>query len=576
MSQNTQSTPATPRVPLAAHGVDVNFCRNPKCQNFGTPIPQFASRGPGADNPYTVVANGKNIPAARCNACGETITLKSNVGVVEEAWRILSTHFPHATCPEPLCGNHRVPVHLKGAYHAIGTTKLGSRRYRCLECKGSFSVKPEGINPIRNQRQSDKNRTILSLLSNKVPLRRICEAADVTPGVLYDRIDFLSEQAEAFLAARERDFPDTDFGRLYMGTDRQVYTANWSGRKDKRNVVLEAVASADNKTGYVFGMHVNFDPEQDPTAVGMAAMAAGDFNVGIAHRRFARLWLQPDFDAAVASTRKLASKGGLANDISAAYANATLREDTESSDLPSKEDRLPEAGMLIHSEYTLHGHFIALRRMLGGTEKVRFFLDQESGIRGACIGAFADRILDERCEAFYVRIAKGLTVDQKRHLVNDAKAEFALAKKAMLDKLREETDDDEAELSDRAVELALLKQRIAAAQTVGPWQDRWVLHPLPNLSEAEKAVCHLTDRGQFANDPDHLAWLYKKASLHAVDSFFNRLRRRFSMLERPVASQANRGRIWNGYSAYRPEQIGKLLTIARACHNYVWTGDKVI
>jgi len=59
-----------------------------------------------------------------------------------------------------------------------------------------------------------------------------------------------------------------------------------------------------------------------------------------------------------------------------------------------------------------------------------------------------------------------------------------------------------------------------------------------------------------------------------VDSFFNRLRRRFSMLERPVSPTSNRGRTWYGYSAYRPEQIAKLLTIARACHNYIWIGEK--
>lgn len=586
MSQTAQTPaqPATPRVPLPAGGIDVNFCRNPACQNFGLPVPQTWTRGPGSSNPYTVVASGKKSPAARCNACNESFTLKSNAGVAEETWRILAETYPQATCPDTLCSNHRVPVETKGAYHSVGKTALGSARYRCKACGGGFSVKPSGLNPIRNQRQSDKNRSILSMLTNKMPLRRICEAADVSPRVLYERIDFFHEQALAFLADRERNLAGTDFKRLYLGVDRQMYVVNWTGRDDKRNVVLDAVAAADNKSGYVFGMHSNFDPGLDPFSIEQAATAAGDHHVGLPHRRFSRLWLESDFAAAVAATRKQASKGGMDNDILAAYANAALREDTESSDLPSKEDRLPERGMLVHSEYTLHGHFMALRRLLGGTEKVRFFLDQESGIRGACIGAFADRILEDRCEAFYVRIAKGLTVDEKRKLVGEARADFAAAKSAMvkdgLEALREEFFDEEdwdegdVDVTDRAVELALLKRRIAAAQAIGPWKDRWVAHPLPTLSEADKGVCHLTDRGQYANDPDHLAWLYRKASLHAVDSFFNRIRRRFTMLERPVGSQANRGRVWNGYSAYRPEQIGKLLTVARACHNYVWTGDK--
>ena len=84
-------------------------------------------------------------------------------------------------------------------------------------------------------------------------------------------------------------------------------------------------------------------------------------------------------------------------------------------------------------------------------------------------------------------------------------------------------------------------------------------------------MCFLTDIGDY--DEDHLAWLYNKASLHAVDSWFNRLRWRLLMLERPVSSAGNRGRVWSGYSTSRPEQIGKLMTIFRACHIYLWVGE---
>ena len=45
------------------------------------------------------------------------------------------------------------------------------------------------------------------------------------------------------------------------------------------------------------------------------------------------------------------------------------------------------------------------------------------------------------------------------------------------------------------------------------------------------------------------------------------------MLERPIHSSANRGRVYSHYSAYRPEQVNKIQTILRACHNYVWTGE---
>jgi len=52
------------------------------------------------------------------------------------------------------------------------------------------------------------------------------------------------------------------------------------------------------------------------------------------------------------------------------------------------------------------------------------------------------------------------------------------------------------------------------------------------MSEPQKAVCYLTDYEDY--DPDHLAWLYNKASLHAIDCFLMQVRRRLSLLERPI------------------------------------------
>lgn len=546
-----------PRVPGEVAGIQINFCKNPTCANFGVPVEPTVTRGPGAANPYTLGASGKGLPQARCNACGEFFPVKSNLGVAEEFARLRADTVREACCPEPLCANHRVPVTTPKAYQSFGGTALGSRRYRCKGCSRTFSVKPEGLNPIRNQRQSDKNLTILRMLVGKMPLRRICEAADITPPVLYRRIDFFYEQALEFLARREQKLAELDLRRVYIGVDRQDYAINWTQRKDKRNVVLSAVASADNGSGYVLGMHPNFDPECDPTEIEREAVANGDLALPAAHRRFARLWLQADYDANVAASAKRANANSLLSGVIAAtYAQSGQRADVESPEAFTADDALPIRGMQVHAEYTLYGHFLHLKRLLANAGKVRFFLDQDSGMRAACLGAFADRIKARDCDAFYVRIAKEMTVDEKRRRLRDAEAEFA---KLVL-RFPGYTEHE--------IKLELLKERIAAAKTIGQWKDRWVLHPLPSMAEPLKAMCLLTDLGDY--DADHLAWLFSKASMHAVDSWFNRIRRRSSLLERPISSSGNRGRIWNGYSAYRPEQVAKMLTILRACHNYIW------
>lgn len=59
------------------------------------------------------------------------------------------------------------------------------------------------------------------------------------------------------------------------------------------------------------------------------------------------------------------------------------------------------------------------------------------------------------------------------------------------------------------------------------------------------------------------------AGLHAVDAFFQKVRRRRSLLERPIHSSANAGRVWNGYAAYNPATVQKLLDIFRVVHNFI-------
>ena len=60
--------------------------------------------------------------------------------------------------------------------------------------------------------------------------------------------------------------------------------------------------------------------------------------------------------------------------------------------------------------------------------------------------------------------------------------------------------------------------------------------------------------------------------MHAINHFFMQVRRRLSLLERPIASASSAGRIWHGYSAYNPENIIKVLDIFRMFYNYTIEG----
>lgn len=568
--------------------IQVNFCKNPRCANYGVPstLRKHAHRSKSVQAPgteYTLSARGKDTPSLLCRLCAESPPIKSNHGIAAELSRMLQyLVLPTlATCPNSNCSNHALAVGIGTEhYYSNGKTEIGSQRYKCRACGKTFSAPAASTS---RQRVAHKNKQIFLLLMNKSPLSRICEVADVDINTVYHRIDFIHRQCLAFAGHRERPLlqgkpltrkylnkdeavVEAPVTRLYVAVDRQFYSVNWSQRKDKRNVILQAVGSADLVSGYVFGMHLNFNGQLDPVAVAASAEACGDYTEAPTFRRHAHLWLEPDYLKSVEKTAARISKRGtapfetLAASIAAGYRDTEAREDVESSDMSTSTDRFPKRGMQIRTEYTLYAHFFMLRQLFRGVDKVRFYLDQESGIRAACLSAFESETKAGNCEAFYVRINKEMMVDEKLRAVAESRAAF------------QEMAGHWPKLKPHQIEVLLMREEMVRAAEVGKWSDRWLTHPVPNGSEPEKAICYLTDTGRYQKDLDHLANLYLKGSLHSIDRFFMQVRRRLSLVERPISTPSQVGRTWYGYSAYQPENIQKMLEIFRVYYNYCLVG----
>lgn len=81
----------------------------------------------------------------------------------------------------------------------------------------------------------------------------------------------------------------------------------------------------------------------------------------------------------------------------------------------------------------------------------------------------------------------------------------------------------------------------------------------------------------------------EQASLNGVDNYFQILRRRLNMLERPIkaAVNSNKKKVvdndlsseskyekWNIYGSYNPKYISMMIEILRVYNNYVLTDEK--
>jgi hypothetical protein len=399
---------------------------------------------------------------------------------------------------------------------------------------------------------------------NKTPLKGICDIYGITMDTVYRKIDFIYSQCNRFLEAREsRLLKGMVLPKMYLAVDRQYYAVNWRIRKNKRNIILYGVACADNRSGYVFSNDINYDFSIDPGLIELEAEKNEDYKKNIPFRRHARLWLMKDFIAAVKqsqkdSERKKTQPGEpgsfLDLEIQGRYAAAQTRRDVEASEDLNDKVQLPHNGMMVRMDYCLYGHFMRLRELLTGAEKIRFFMDQESGIRAACLSVFHREILNRICDAFYVSTVKTMTRDERED-----------TNKASVKLLKEYCKTHG--VSKKEGRLELLKQQVRMMDSFGPWRDRWFAHPLHTYKEPGIKICHLTDFGDY--DISHRAWLYNKASLHSVNTYFANVRRKLSLLERPIATPSSLGRKWYAYSPYNPALVNKLLLIHRVHYNFV-------
>ena len=159
------------RVPMEVGTIQVNFCKNPQCQNFGIPAStKRQPRGRGAAergrDTYSVVGSGRGTPMLRCSFCGQYPTIKSNKAIHEELsrfWKPFDT-IAIPTCPNQDCPNHPIDREKgKTHYHSFGRTKAGSIRYRCKACGRTFIT---ASSPTIRHRKPYKRMPLFSVFSS--------------------------------------------------------------------------------------------------------------------------------------------------------------------------------------------------------------------------------------------------------------------------------------------------------------------------------------------------------------------------------------------------------------------------
>ena len=220
--------------------------------------------------------------------------------------------------------------------------------------------------------------------------------------------------------------------------------------------------------------------------------------------------------------------------------------------------------MQTHEPYTAYAHWMLMHRMLtgAGVRHVQANMDQSSMSRAAFLCAFLDEVRRGEADAFFVRYTKFQTIDERESILWEAKRERERFREGLPREVRE----------DRwGVARLMMKERIAAGQTYGKWNDVWIEHPEPTMNEPHKAMAWLTARESIGDD--RKADMFLNAGLARIDNLFMKSRRLFSALERPVGTSSGHNTVWHGYAPYNPQMLETYLTIFRTVNNFVFVGD---
>lgn len=91
--------------------------------------------------------------------------------------------------------------------------------------------------------------------------------------------------------------------------------------------------------------------------------------------------------------------------------------------------------------------------------------------------------------------------------------------------------------------------------------------PLSTKSEGERFIDFKTDTTDLSSE--ELARIVSKVSNFAVDNYFQELRRRVNLLERPLMTARGDGKSYI-YANYNPKYAQYLVTIFRTFYNFCW------
>lgn len=547
-----------------------NHCVSPYCKWYGLPQFKFDTKGKpsryklfGAGNDKSLKCNPDPINHSGAVLDTRTYTI-SNWSVAEEIKRLVRIETVKDIEPEYQfhkedCSNSDfTPFNEPKAFYKRGKSTSNSQRFQCKECKKFTNVLP-------NQRQSStyhkKRNDVMpmfaKLLLNRTPVTRTCEILGIGRGTYYDKLEILYRRCLEFLKKNEtRPLKNIKFDEMWLNSDRMIYHLNnvrKKGQGDSRFKGIEelqlptsVIITSDVFSRYVFRSDVAYDWDISLDDVEQDTLSFKEDHLSEFAKRNARFG---EYSYLPQSPSK----------------NDTQSESEYHNELRKFERRENYIdGLHVHATYTNIAHFWLIKQLINASEW-RFVTDEDKSIINSINRVFSREIRLTDGHHFLCQTDK--TKSRKM-----AYEEFKQARQDLL-----EWGDLRSLETNSLRKLAYLylkelfethtfhKEVLDGSGSHFEYADNPVDHPLASIDRGFRSVDCTTDLSSL--EPKEVAALIVNVNDNSTNSFIQHIRRRLSILERPLTTARGDGKSYI-YSNFNPKYAQMALTILRTYYNF--------
>lgn len=563
--------------------IQYNFCNSTFCKWYAMPQKKYVDIK-NKPSRYKLVSARSNsddtgiacndIPAATAFGVvlnNNTSTI-SNWSVAEEIKRLVTINSVIDVNPE-------YKFHKEGCIYSDKTTFLNSEffikkgtsstrstRYQCKECKKLTNILPTQDKSFNyHQKRNDILIQFSKLIMSRTPVKRICEILDIGSSTYYSKLEWLYKKCLEFNERYEsKALKNKCFDELWLNTDSLVYNLNnikvkgkggkKASKSEDKKLQTYLISSSDLKSGYIFRTDISYDY---------------DINLDDIEKDTKANHCDHTYPFLLKNDRLKYSYCPQPPTNYDSQSETQYR--IELNKFNNRKNYVQ--GCHVKNQYTGMAHYFLIKNALN-VNKWYFVSDDDATIQSCIFKVFSEKFSTENAIYFTCQYEKNLSIEvagteafkQRINLTNWAKSR-GLKEKSLWEIAKKKLIDD------------LYNHKFYSIKTVNGVScpvrgDNPIKHPLPTKDEGVRLV-NLISYLSYISDED-LAKLIIQVNNRSINNFFQTIRRRISILERPLVTARGDGRSYI-YANYNPKYAQQITTILRTFYNFCWTtkiGDK--